>query len=161
MPTALDAAADKIVKTIAIPMVEGEKAKGHHGEFSPDGKSFYFCNEGGRTLAIIDPVTMTLSKTQVGEGAGHPVFTRDGKRVFVICYGDKVVSVIDTVSREVIRNIQIGKGKKEGHSAYMAPNGSFYMLDAADGILNRVDTASMTLESQIKVGRTPMIRVVR
>jgi YVTN family beta-propeller protein len=162
MLTVLDAASDKIVKTIAIPMAKGEKAKGHHGTFSPDGKSFYFCNEGGRTLAIIDPVTMTLSKTlQVGEGAGHPVFTRDGKRVFVICHHDNVVSVIDTASREVIRNIQIGKGKKEGHSGYMAPDGSFYMLDAADGTLDRIDTVSMSLKSQIEVGRIPMIMVVR
>jgi YVTN family beta-propeller protein len=162
MITVLDAAADKIVKTITIPMAQGEKARGHHGVFSPNGKSFYFCNEGGRTLAIIDPATMTLTKNlQVGEGAGHPVFTRDGKRAFVICHHDNVVSVIDTASQEVIRNIKIGEGKKEGHSGYMAPDGSFYVLNAADGTLNRIDTTSMTLKSQIKVGRTPMIFAVR
>ena len=160
--TVLDAASDKIIKTITIPMAEGEKAKGHHGVFSPDGKSFYFCNEGGHTLAIIAPDTMSLTKTlQVGKGAGHPVFTRDGKKVFVVCHHDNVVSVIDAASQEVIREIKIGEGKKEGHSAYMAPDGSFYMLDAADGTLNRVDTDSMTLKSQIKVGHTPMVFVVR
>jgi YVTN family beta-propeller protein len=162
MISVLDAASDKIVKTITIPMVQGEKAKGHHGEFSPDGKSFYVCNEGGRTLAIIDPATLTMTKTlQVGEGAGHPLFTTDGKRVFVICHGDNIVSMIDTASQEVMGSIQIGKGKKEGHAGYMAEDGSFYMLDAADGTLNRIDTVSMTLKSQIKVGRNPMIMVVR
>lgn len=162
MITVLDAAADKIVKTITIPMALGEKAMGHHGEFSPDGKSFYCCNEGGRTLAVIDPATLTLTKTlQVGKGAGHPVFTKDGKRAFVICHDDNVVSVIDTASREVIGNIKVGEGKKEGHSGYMAPDGSFYMLDAADGTLNHIDTDSMIVKSQIRVGRTPMFFVVR
>ncbi|MEJ2689842.1 MAG: cytochrome D1 domain-containing protein [Deltaproteobacteria bacterium] len=162
MITVLNAASDRIVKTIAIPMTQGEKAKGHHGEFSPDGKSFYFCNEGGRTLAVIDPATMTLIKTlQVGEGAGHPVFTRDGKRAFVICHADNVVSVIDTTSQKVIRNIKVGEGKKEGHSGYMTPDGFFYMLNAAASTLVRIDTASMTVKSQIKVGRTPMVFAVR
>ena len=162
MITILDAASDRIVKIITIPMAQGEKAKGHHGEFSPDGGSFYFCNEGGRTLAIIDPATMTLRKTlQVGEGAGHPVFTKDGKKVFVVCHHDNVVSVVDTASQEVIRNIKVGEGKKEGHSGYMAPDGSLYMLNAADGTLIRIDTTSMTLKSQIKVGHTPMTLVVR
>ena len=89
------------------------------------------------------------------------MFTRDGKKVFVVCHHDNVVSVIDSASQEVIREIKIGEGKKEGHSAYMAPDGSFYMLDAADGTLNRIDTDSMTLKSQIKVGHTPMVFVVR
>ncbi|MBU0729291.1 MAG: hypothetical protein KKE17_06440 [Proteobacteria bacterium] len=160
--TILDAASDRTVKAIDIPMAQGEKADGHHGVFSPDGKSFYLCNEGGRTMAIIDAATMTLVKTiQVGKGAGHAMFTKDGGRAFVVCHDDNVVSVIDTAAQEVMRSIIVGKGAKQGHSGYMASDGSFYMLNAADGMLNRINTASMTLESQIKVGRKPMIMEVR
>ncbi len=161
MTTILDAASDKIVKTIIIPMAQGEKAKGHHGEFSPDGGSFYLCNEGGQTVAIIDPVTMTLRKTvQAGEGAGHPVFTKDGSKVFVIGHDDNTVSVIDTTRQEVVGRIKVGDGKKQGHSGYMSPDGSFYMLNAADGMIYRIDTTAMSVKSRIKVGRSPMIMVV-
>ncbi len=159
--TILDAATDQVVKSIDISMAPGEKAMGHHGAFSPDGAGFYFCNEGGRTLAIIDTATMTVKKTlQVGAGAGHTLFSKDGARAFVICHDDNVVSVIDTRSEEVIRNIPVGDGRKQGHSGYMAGDGSFYMLNAADGTLNRIDTGSMTMKSQIKVGRNPMIMAV-
>lgn len=160
--TVLDAADDHVVKTIFVPMVAGEKSFGHHGAFSPDRKFFYFCNEGGKTVAIIDISELTVVKTlQAGQGAGHPVFTRDGSKVYVINHHDNIVTVIDTVEQKVVKHIQAGTGKKEGHSAYMAPDGHFYMLNATDGAIIKIDTASMKVRSEIKVGRKPMIMVVR
>ncbi len=47
------------------------------------------------------------------------------------------------------------------HSGYIGADGSFYMLNAADGMINRIDSETLTLHSQIKVGRNPMIMVVR
>jgi len=160
--TVLDPTSDGIIKTIPIPLAPGEKANGHHGTVSPDGKFFYFCNEGGRTLAIIDTSKLTVVKTlQVGEGAGHAYFSPDGKKAFVVCHADNVVTVIDTNTQQVINNVQAGTGKKQGHSGYFAEDGSFYMLNAVDGMINRIDGASLTLHSQIKVGDKPMIMVVR
>ncbi len=160
--TVLDPTSDRIIKIIPIPLAPSEKAKGHHGTFSPEGKFFYFCNEGGRTLAIIDTDSLTVVKTlQVGEGAGHCYFSRDGKKAFVVCHADNVVAVIDTTTQEVIKTVQVGSGKKQGHSGYIGKDGSFYMLNAADGMINRIDGESLTLKSQIKVGGKPMIMVVR
>lgn len=159
--TVLDAASDRIIKTIPIPLAPGEKAFGHHGKFTADGRFCYVCNEGGRTLAIIDTATLTVVKTlQVGQGAGHTFFSRDGKYAFVICHHDNVVSVIDTATQQVIKNIPVGRGKKEGHSGYIATDGSFYMLNAADGTINRINGKSLTLQSQIKIGTRPMIMVI-
>jgi len=160
--TVLDPTTDRIIKTIPIPLAPGEKANGHHGAFSPDGKFFYFCNEGGRTLAIIDTSKLTVAKTlQVGEGAGHVYFNHDGKKAFVVCHADNVVAVIDTTRQEVIKNVLMGTGKKQGHSGYIGEDGSFYMLNAADGMIDWLDGEALTLKSQIKVGDTPMIMVVR
>jgi YVTN family beta-propeller protein len=160
--TVFDAASDQVIKTIPIPLAPGEKADGHHGTFTPDGKFFYFCNEGGRTLAIIDTAKLTVVKTlQVGEGAGHAYFSHDGKKAFVVCHADNVVSVIDTATQQVIKNVEAGTGKKQGHSGYIGEDGSFYMLNAADGTINRIDGQSLTLRSWIRVGAQPMIMVVR
>jgi len=160
--TVLDPISDQVVKTIPIPLAPGEKANGHHGTFTPDGKFYYFCNEGGRTLAIIDTAKLTVVKTlQAGEGAGHTSFSHDGKKAFVVCHADNVVTVIDTATRQVIKNVQAGTGKKQGHSGYVGEDGSFYMLNAADGTINRIDGQSLTLRSRIKVGAQPMIMVVR
>jgi len=160
--TVLDAASDQIIKTIPNPMAPGEKAKGHHGTFSPDGKFFYFCNEGGKTLAIVDTQKHQVVKTlQVGQGAGHAYFSRDGKLAFIVCHHDNVVAVIDTARQEVIKTVKVGTGKKEGHSGYVAEDGSFYMLNAADGMINQIDGDSLTLKEQINVGAKPMIMAVR
>ncbi|NOX25113.1 MAG: hypothetical protein GXP59_03175 [Deltaproteobacteria bacterium] len=158
----LDGTTDRIIKRIKIPMPPGETARGHHGKFTPDGKFFYFCNEGGRTLAIIDTATLQLVKTiQVGKGAGHTYFSRDGKRAFIVCHHDNIVSVIDTASQRLIKNVSVGTGKKEGHSGYIGDDGSFYMLNAADGMICRINGRTLALQSRIKVGRNPMIMVVR
>jgi len=160
--TVLDPTSDRVIKTIPISLAPGEKAKGHHGTFTPDGKFLYFCNEGGRTLAIIDTARMTVVKTlRVGEGAGHTYFSHDGKKAFVVCHADNMVSVIDTVAQQVIKSVQAGTGKKQGHSGYVGEDDSFYMLNAADGTIERIDGQSLILRSRIKVGAKPMIMVVR
>jgi YVTN family beta-propeller protein len=160
--TILDSSGSRVVDTITIPMSGGEKAKGHHGVFSPDGRFFYFCNEGGRTVAIIDVATHRVVKTlQAGVGAGHVYFSRDGRRAFVVSHHDNVVTAVDTSSQEVIKFIRAGSGKKEGHSGYVSEDGIFYMLNAADGSIEAIDADSLTLKSQIKVGRGCMIMVVR
>ena len=160
--TVLDPRTDRIIKTITIPMAPGEKAKGHHGVFSPDGRYFYFCNEGGRTLAVISTRSRQVLKTlQVGQGAGHTYFSRDGGRAFVVCHHDNVITVIDTAAQEIVKTIRTGDGKKEGHSGYLGEDGSFYMLNAADGRIIHIDGESLTVKSTIKVGAKPMIMVVR
>ncbi len=158
----LDAESDRIIATIPIPLSPGEKAFGHHGAFTPDGRFFYHCNEGGRTLAIIDTAVRKVVKTiETANGAGHTYFSRDGKRAFVVGHHDNRVTVVDTATQRITRNITVGRGKKEGHSGYVAEDGDFYMLNAADGAIERIDGRTLTLASRIEVGAKPMIMVVR
>jgi len=156
--TIIDIATDKAVKDIPIPLQEGEKGLGHHGEFTKDGKYFFFCNEGGRTVAVIDTAKMEVAKTlKAGMGAGHPSMSRDGKYIFVIHHNDNVVSVIDVAKQEVIKNISAGEGRKQAHGSYFTPdNKYFYMINSADNMLAKINAVKMDVISKIPVGKSAM-----
>jgi YVTN family beta-propeller protein len=161
--TVIDAETDKIVKDIPIPLEAGEKGMGHHGEFSKDGRYFFFCNEVGRTVAVMDTAKMEIVKTiKAGMGAGHPGITEDGKYIFVIHHRDNVVAVIDTARQEVIKTIKAGNGKKQAHASYFSPDGKyFYMINAEDNVINKIDVAKMEVISTIPVGKTAMYFGIR
>ncbi|MDO9289617.1 MAG: cytochrome D1 domain-containing protein [Thermodesulfovibrionales bacterium] len=156
--TIIDSATDKIAKDISIPLEEGEKGLGHHGEFTKDGKYFFVCNEGGRTVAVIDTAKLEVVKTlKAGMGAGHPSMSRDGKYIFVIHHNDNVVVVIDTARQEVLKSIAVGEGKKQAHGSYFSPDGKyFYMINAADNMLVKIDAKKLEVLSKIPVGKSAM-----
>ncbi len=161
--TVIDAATDRLIKEIPVSLGPGEPANGHHGEFDADGRFFYFCNMGGRTVAVIDTVKMEVVKAlQAGAGAGHPKLAKDGKHLFVVVHKDNVVTVIDTARQEVVRHIPVGTGKEAAHTGYFTPDGRyFYMVNAEDNVINKIDVARMEVVSRIPVGRQAMMMVVR
>ncbi|HUO77878.1 MAG TPA: cytochrome D1 domain-containing protein [Thermodesulfovibrionales bacterium] len=156
--TLINSDTDKIISDIPIPLEPGEKGLGHHGVFTKDGNYFFVCNEGGRTVTVIDTAKMEVVKTlKVGMGAGHPSMSRDGKYIFVIHHNDNIVAVIDTAKQEVVKNILVGNGKKQAHGSYFTPDGKyFYMINAEDNIMNKIDVAKMEVVSKIPVGKSAM-----
>lgn len=156
--TLLDSETDKIVKDIPIPLEAGEQGLGHHGEFTKDGKYFFVCNEGGRTVAVMDVARQEIVKTiKAGMGAGHPGMTKDGKYIFVIHHKDNVITVIDVTRQEVLKNISVGTGKKQAHGGYFTPDGKyFYMINSEDNMMNKVDVAKMEVVLKIPVGKSAM-----
>lgn len=156
--TVIDSETDTLVKDIPMPLESGEQGTLHHGEFTKDGKYFFVCNEGGKTVAIIDTAKLGVIKTiTVGMGAGHPAMTKDGKYIFVIQHKDNTVTVIDVTRQEVVKNISVGSGKKQAHASYFTPEGAFfYMVNAEDNTINKIDTAKMEVVSKIPVGKSSM-----
>jgi YVTN family beta-propeller protein len=156
--TVIDSKTDKIVKDVPIPLETGEQGSLHHGEFTRDGKYFFVCNEGGRTVAVLDTAKQEIIKTiRVGMGAGHPGMTRDGKYIFVIHHKDNVVAVIDVEKQEVVKSIPVGAGKKQAHAGYFTPDGKyFYMINAEDNIITKIDVSTREVVSRIPVGKTAM-----
>jgi YVTN family beta-propeller protein len=156
--TLIDSETDKILKDVPIPLESGEQGLGHHGEFSKDGKYFFSCNEGGRTIAVMDVAKQEVVNTiKVGVGAGHPRITRDGRYIFVIHHRDNIVAVIDTAKQEVVKNIFVGTGKKQAHGSYFTPDGKFfYMINAEDNLMYKIDVARMEVVSTIPVGKSAM-----
>jgi len=161
--TLIDAKTDEILKDIPIPLEAREPGLGHHGEFTKDGKFFFVCNEGGRTVAVIDTAGKEVVKTlKTGMGAGHPAMTRDGRYIFVIHHKDNVVTVIDVAKQEVIKSINVGTGKKQAHGSYFTPDGtSFYMINAEDNMLVKINIAKFEAVSKIPVGKSAMYFGIR
>jgi YVTN family beta-propeller protein len=161
--TVIDGKTDRIVKDIPIPLESGEKGSLHHGKFTRDGKYFFVCNMGGRTVAVINTGKLEVAKTiSTGMGAGHPAMTRDGKYIYVIEHKDNTVAVIDVEKQAVVKNISTGTGKKQAHASYSSPDGRFfYMVNAADNRLIKIDTAKMEAVSEIPVGRSSMFFAIK
>jgi YVTN family beta-propeller protein len=156
--TVIDSRTDKVVQDIPIPLEAGEQGNLHHGEFTRDGKYFFVCNGGGRTVAIIDTAKLEVIKTiRAGMGAGHPAMTKDGKYIYVIQHKDNTVTVINVAKQEVVKNISVGTGKKQAHASYFTPDGAFfYMVNTEENAINKIDTAKMEVVSKIPVGTSSM-----
>jgi YVTN family beta-propeller protein len=151
--TVVDSETDKTVKDIQIPLESGEQGLLHHGEFTRNGKYFFVCNMGGRTVAIIDIAKLEVVKT---------IRTKDGKDIFVIQHRDKTVTVIDVEKQEVVKKIPVGVGKKQAHASYFTPDGRFfYMVNAEDGTINKIDIAKMEVVSKIPVRKSSMFFAIK
>lgn len=161
--TVINGETDEIIKNISIPLGPGEPGLGHHGEFTRDGKYFFFCNEGGRTVAVIDTAKMEVVKTiKAGMGAGHPAMTKDEKYIFIIHHKDNIVTVIDTKKQEIIKDISIGTGKKQAHAGYFTPDGSyFYIVNAEDNMMVKIDVIRLEVASRIPVGNSAMYFAIK
>ena len=153
--TVIDAVYDYVITDITIPLLPGEVGFGHHGDLTPNGKIFYFCNEGGYSVTLVDTVNMQVIKSIiVGNGAGHPVFSNNNQKVFIIPHKDNMVSVIDASSQEVIANIPAGVGKKLAHSSYVSADGKYlYAINVYDQNIVKIDTSNLNVVSTIAVGK--------
>ncbi|RPI36937.1 MAG: hypothetical protein EHM54_04440 [Nitrospiraceae bacterium] len=156
--TLIDAITDTIIKDIPVPLAEGEKGLGHHGAFSPDNRYFFFCNEGGSHVAVLDTTKREWIKTiKTGKGPGHPSLSRDGKYFFIVHHNDGVISVIDLARQENIKDIRIGNGTKQAHASYFTPDGKFFYAVASDDkTFAKIDVAKMEVVSTIPVAAKSM-----
>jgi YVTN family beta-propeller protein len=151
--TLIDAGTDTIIKDIPFSLAEGEKGLGHHGAFSPDNRYFFFCNEGGSHIAVLDTAKREWVKTITsGNGPGHPSLSRDGKYFFIVHHNDGVISVVDIAKQENIKDIRIGTGTKQAHASYFTPDGKFFYAVASDNkVMAKIDVAKMEVVSTIAV----------
>ncbi|HET6513748.1 MAG TPA: cytochrome D1 domain-containing protein [Thermodesulfovibrionales bacterium] len=161
--TLIDAGTDTIIKDIPFPLAEGEKGLGHHGAFSPDNRYFFFCNEGGSHVAVLDTAKREWVKTiKTGKGPGHPSLSRDGKYFFIVHHNDGVISVIDIAQQENLKDIRIGNGTKQAHASYFTPDGKFFYAVASDDkILAKIDVGKMEVISTIPVPSKAMFFGIR
>jgi len=152
--TLIDAATDALVKDLPVALAEGEKALGHHGAFTRDGRHFLYCNEGGDRISVLDVAKQEWVKTiPTGKGPGHAALSPDGKQFFIVHHNDGVITVIDAARLEPVKNIKIGDGNKQAHAAWFTPDGKyFYAVASADKALVKIDTARMEVVSRMPVG---------
>ncbi len=151
----VDLETEKVIRTLATGRTP------HALVFTATGKG-YVNNRGEHSLTVIDGNNLTVLKTIALPATSMQfALSPDGKTLAVGYKDALLITLIDTATQRIIKTVAVGQGKKEGHSGYTGSNGSFYMLNAADGMICRINGATLTLQSRIKVGKKPMIMVVR
>ena len=117
---------------------------------SPNGQRVYVSNFGSGTVSMITiPATgsPTVSPIAVGINPFGLTMSHDGSLVYAV-NGNDTVSVIDTKSNTVVRNITIdSQAENQWHSVALSPDGGqIYVSDLADRAMriltiNRGNTA--------------------
>jgi len=103
---------------------------------SPDGKTLYICNRFNDNVSVIDLASKKESATiSVQREPVAAAITQDGKLLFVAnhlpagaadgAYTSAVVSVLDTTTKKVIKNIELPNGSTGLHGICLSPDGQY------------------------------------
>lgn len=152
---------DKIVvkDNLFIPSLYESYSKmgAHHIDFQPNSKYVYLGSTEGR-LFIIDSERMEVKKViNTGKGTGHSGFNATNNLAIIINHLDTFVSVIDTKSHTLVKNITVaeqpstnGKNKTIGHTFSFNPKGTkFYGSAPQDGKIFEIDISTLTVSDKL------------
>ncbi|NND72814.1 MAG: YncE family protein [Rhodothermales bacterium] len=138
---------------------------------SPDGKTLVGTSQGRSQLIFFDVTdedNPVMTDSIMVKGAPwHPLFSADGKYIY---FGNKMgnaVTVVDAVSKTIVKEIQ-GEGISEPHGSSLSPDGKRLFIsnnnlkggytpqaggDATKvGTVVVIDTESLEIEKVIEVG---------
>lgn len=154
----LDAATRSVVGQIGV----GDEPVGV--AVSPDGRRVYVANRGSDSVTVIDAATGAVAATVadgVGPGSNGIALTPDGAYAYVnnaFSRQPGTVSVLDTVSGEVVASVEVAANPKR---VAIAPDGrTAYVANFRSWNISVVDVASNVLESALRVsGRTVGVAV--
>ncbi|WDE00993.1 hypothetical protein [Thalassomonas actiniarum] len=134
----------------------------HHANMHPDGQHMYIGSTEGN-LYVLDTETMTIVKTiEVGLGAGHTTFAPDRNLAIVTNHKDTFVSVIDTTTHSLIKNVTVSGAQKNGtilqsHTSLVSPDMNYFYAFATDnGIFFELDLNTLEVSRTLETGGTPL-----
>ncbi|MDQ6726164.1 MAG: hypothetical protein M3066_08380, partial [Actinomycetota bacterium] len=111
------------------------------------GQMLYVANSGSSSVSVVDPVSLTVTRTVPVPGGAYAVATSpDGHRVYV---SGLSVSILDTATNTVVGTIPL---PSPGHSLALSPNGSRLYVGLQSGSIEVIDTATSTVTATISVG---------
>jgi YVTN family beta-propeller protein len=124
-------------------------------DVSPDGKEIWAANAQDGTVSILDfnaKKPLQTLDANVG-GANRLKFTPDGKQVLVSTLSGPDLTVIDAVTRKVIKRIPLGKGAA---GIQMRPDGQVaYIGCTPDDYVAIIDLKTLEVKGHIDVGKQP------
>ncbi|WP_064196967.1 MULTISPECIES: YncE family protein [Emticicia] len=126
----------------------------HNATFSPDGKEIWTTSmeHHGKTL-VFDAQNLSLKNTiEVGEEPAEVTFSIDGKYAFTANGGSNSVSVIDPVSKKVIKTIPVGV---EPVGAWPAEDGNMYVDNEVGQTISIINASKLEVTETIELGFTP------
>ena len=104
-----------------MPLTKQPCVEGHHGNFTQDGKYFFLLNRCGGRNKVGNEVAVfhAQAKKLVADiltgssGVGHAYNTPDGKYAVTTNYGNNLISIIETGSWKLVKDMTIGKGRMD------------------------------------------------
>ena len=144
-------------KTGAMTTNQQTPVMNHNAVFSPDGTELWTSqmDRAGKVL-VYDAGTMTLKNTiAVGmEPAEVTMSTTVGlpQYAFVANGMSNTVSVIDVVSKSVVKTIPVGD---DPVGAWPGANGKMYVDNEQSQTVSVIDVTTLTVQETIKLGFTP------
>ena len=121
-------------EAIELDELEGDRQHTVIGfAVSPDGRWMVGTTELTASVFVFDldraPAMTPVDTIRVNAAPWHPVFTPDGRRVYVGNNRDNTVNVIDMETRTLAKVIE-GKGLAQPHGAAVSPNGRFAYISS-------------------------------
>jgi YVTN family beta-propeller protein len=156
----IDAASDRVLADVPIPLAADESGELHHAAFDASGRHLFVANlgqgrpRGGRSVHVLDTTTLRLvARLEAGAGAGHPVLSPDGRRLFVVNHSAPRLSVFDAERLEPVGTVDLPGARGMGHGCFFTADGAtFWAVSNTAGAAYAVDTARLAVVAQVPTG---------
>ena len=156
----LDPDRDRLLADVPIPLAPGESGELHHAALDAARGRLFVANlgegrpRGGRSVHVFDTGTLQLvGRLEADAGAGHPLLSPDGARLFVVNHSAPVVSVFDAERLTPVTSAPLPGARGMGHGCFFTPDGrDFWAVSNTAGAAYAVDTATLQVVAQLPVG---------
>lgn len=156
----LDADGDRVLANVPILLPADESGELHHATFDATGRYLWVTNmgqgqpRGGRSVHVLDGDTLELvARLEARPGAGHPLVSHDGRRVFVVNHSAPVISVFDAERLTPVADVALPGARAMGHGCFFTDDGRhFWAVSSTAGAAYAVDTASLQVVARVPTG---------
>ena len=157
---ALDAVSGRLVADTPIPLAEGESGELHHGALNLARSRFFVANmgqgrpRGGHSIHVLDTASLQfVARLEAGAGAGHPLLSPDGARLFVVNHSAPRLHVFDADALTLVGEVPLPGAKAMGHGCFFAEGGrDFWAVSSGAGAAYAVDTRTLQVVATVETG---------
>ncbi len=156
----IEAASDRLLADVPIPLAEGETGELHHGVFDSARGRFFVANmgqgrpRGGHSIHVLDTATLEIvARLEAGPGAGHPALSPDGARVYVVNHSAPRIGVYDAERLAPVAEVALPGARGMGHGCFFTSDGrEFWAVSSTAGAAYAIDTATLAVVAQVPTG---------
>jgi YVTN family beta-propeller protein len=156
----LEAASGRLLADVPIPLAAGETGELHHGALDKARGRFFVANmgqgrpRGGHSVHVLDTASLRLvARLEAAAGAGHPILSPDGTRLFVVNHSAPRIHVFDADALTLVGEVALPGAKGMGHGCFFANDGrDFWAVSSGAGAAYAVDTATLQVVAQVETG---------
>jgi YVTN family beta-propeller protein len=156
----LDAPSGRLLADIPIPLAEGETGELHHGALDSAHHRFFVANmgqgrpRGGHSVHVLDTDSPRLvARLEAGAGAGHPLLSPDGARLFVVNHSAPRLHVFDADTLALVGEVPLPGAKGMGHGCFFTADGrDFWAVSSSAGVAYAVDTQTLRVVATVETG---------